>query len=139
MNENMNFKVYTSYFGNMKNLVAANIEPVGISVFPPSWFNGRSLLMLAPTSQMLRLSTPEYNRQFKQRLALLDSSKVVDLLKGINRVTGKDIAMCCFEKNPVDCHRSMVSRWLNAKEGMDVQEWTKVKVVRQGYTQADLF
>jgi len=42
-------EIYTSYFGNFRALAKENVLMIGISRFPPRYFNGESIMELAPS------------------------------------------------------------------------------------------
>ena len=46
-------KIYTSYFGNLKNLKKNHIIPIGVCRFPPKWFDGPNLISIAPSKDIL--------------------------------------------------------------------------------------
>ena len=117
-------KVYTSYFGNSRNLNKEGILMIGISRYPPKYFLGTSLFELAPHGYMLKLSPEEYDRLFfKDIIGILNPHDVMRKIALIAKNQGKDnVALCCFEKNPKECHRSYVSTWLN-QAGYDVTEF----------------
>lgn len=37
--------------------------------------------------------------------------------------TTPDPIFCCYEKDPADCHRSILAAYLKEKLGLDVREW----------------
>jgi uncharacterized protein YeaO (DUF488 family) len=134
-------KIYTSYFGNLKKLMQAGIIPIGIAQFPPSFFYGTSMKELAPAPFMLSksMSAKEYDFLFQTRI--LDVLKQADVVKKIEKLAlGKDVALLCYEKDPLDCHRSAVAEWLN-KAGHDVKEFGQRPKVPSGPppVQASLF
>lgn len=50
-------KAFTSYFGNRN--IPESVVNVSISVYPPKWFNGLELKILAPRRHMIREGYPE--------------------------------------------------------------------------------
>ena len=117
-------KIYTSYFSNSKKLAENDIEVIGIALFPPKWFQGASLKMVAPTYSILKYSEDEivYTARYKKEvLERLDAKRFIDILDSYSK--GKDVALCCFEKPNEFCHRHILSSWLNEKLGLYIQEF----------------
>ena len=116
-------KIYTSYFGNMKLLAKNNILAIGISRYPPTYFYGQTLFELAPLYYMFNksLTSDEFDKMYKKDV--LDKQKqavIVDKIKAIAK--GRDVALCCFEKKQIECHRYNVACWLN-EAGFEVVEF----------------
>ena len=67
----MNYKIYTSYFGNLRKLHDAGIVPIGIALWKPRFYNGDCIPELAPTKFMLsdECSMELYVDMYKQKLA----------------------------------------------------------------------
>ena len=64
-------KIYTSYFGNSKKLQQAGIKVIGISLYPPRWFNGISLKQVAPTKSILFANgqtQEDYTRRYRSEV-----------------------------------------------------------------------
>ena len=123
-------KIYTSYFSNAAKLKAANVEMIGIALYPPKWFVGISLLKVAPTRELFNspnLSDEEYEKRFrKEVLSKQDAMNIHNLLERMGG--GKDVALCCYEKNINECHRKIVGEWLSEELGIEVPEFgTEVK------------
>ena len=119
-------KIYTSYFGNLKNLEKNNIVPIGICCYPPKWFKGPNLLSIAPTPDILincKSNHQEYIKRFKNEIISLQN----DPKEFVKRITfiseGKDLALCCFEKPNEFCHRHLVAEWLNETLNLNVEEF----------------
>jgi uncharacterized protein YeaO (DUF488 family) len=113
--------IYTSYFAKVKALNKKGIETIGIAVSPPQFYYGQHYKELAPRFNMLRMSNERYDVEFKKMLSRLDPKTVVEDLKKLSK--GKDIALLCFEKDPLECHRSMVATWLERNLGIEVKEF----------------
>lgn len=120
-------KIYTSYFGNLKRLMKAGITPIGIAQFPPSFFYGTSIKELAPAPFMLgkNITPKQYVELFNSRI--LGRLQQGDVVKRIEQLAlGKDVALLCYEKDPEECHRTLVANWLN-KAGYKVEEFEGYK------------
>ena len=100
----------TSYFANRTS--AADPNAVSIARWPPRWWGSRRrYIALAPFADLLRRSKaglpwPEYVMEYKRAvLAKLDPIKVAADL-------GPDAILLCWEVPGADCHRRLVSEWL---------------------------
>jgi len=120
-------KVFTSYWGNLKNVSKEGIVAIGICRYPPRGISGVKLYKdLAPTGPMLKglkdgsMSKPEFHKKFQEHLDSLDPAKVLEDLKGMG--FGKSIAILCYEKPPDSCHRHKVARWLEQKCDIKIEE-----------------
>jgi len=117
-------KIYTSYFGNSRALTKAGVLMIGISRFPPKFFEGPSIFELAPFGTMLKLPPVEYDKMFQQKiLGSTTQRKMFELIKWYSdKMNKEEVALCCYEKNPLECHRSDVAKWF-AKEGIEIEEF----------------
>ena len=137
-------EIFTSYYGNLKNLDRAGIFPVSISLGVPKWFTGSKLSYLAPTRKML---SPEMSREQYIRLynEILSKIKIKTLREDISILTrGEDvnIALLCWEKPGDFCHRHLFADWLKEKTGYEVKEFgvsEKVVPPKPEDTQQTLF
>lgn len=71
---------------------------------------------LAPTKDMLSMSTAEYIIAFQKRLDALDPQVVFDSL-------GDNTVMLCWESPGVFCHRRAVAQWLESSLGIVIPEF----------------
>ncbi len=117
-------KLFTSYFGNFRALQNEGVLMIGISRFPPKYFNGPTMFDLAPLSYMLKLPPEEYDRLFAEKV--LGSTSPKSIIKQIEwyaeKTKSTSIALCCYEKEQKDCHRYNVAVWLKAA-GYEVEEF----------------
>lgn len=120
--------IYTSYYANLRNL-PASIIPVAISQFPPSWYKGKTLRRLAPSSELLlsykagTVGEDEYIRRYKaETLSAFDPRKMYGSL--FEYFGGRDICLVCFERPEDFCHRHIVAEWFRSA-GYDAREWQK--------------
>lgn len=120
----------TSYFGNLRNLEV----PLSISLYPPKWYPGPQLKMLAPPRELLletkagKVSEEEYARVFNEHLRQFDAREVYD---AIVEEYGDDVTLLCFEKPGDFCHRRLVAAWFEEALGVEVAEWSKPVRVRR--------
>ena len=100
-------KIYTSYFGNRRNL--GDLIPISIALYPPKGFLLEELKALAPTRQILGCKDNEevYTKLFNKRLNEFSAKKVFKYLE--SAYNGKDIVLLCHEKPPQFCHRHLVA------------------------------
>ena len=119
-------KIYTSYFGNLKNLKKHHIVPIGVSRFPPRDFNGPNLISIAPTIDILnscKSNHQQYIKRYKTEVLSIQEEQqdFVNRLEFISN--GNDVALCCYEEPDKFCHRHLIAEWLNEKLKLDVQEF----------------
>lgn len=105
-------KIYTSYYGNYKELAKHNIHIIGISRGKPkNIYISKKIQELAPRWEMLKMSDKEYDKHYLKILDNLDPKEIIK--KIITLGDGKSVALCCYEKPTDKCHRHMVAKWLN--------------------------
>ena len=134
--------IYTSYFGHLRKLGAANITPIGIAIWKPKFYNGASLYNLAPLKFMLndKLTWDEYNDLYRKEV--LAKQKPYEVMKMINHHSqGRDVALLCYEKPGEPCHRHLAAQWLNENLGLSIKEFGEDENVEQKpqYVQTSLF
>lgn len=101
-------KIYTSYFANLKNLEKDDIVPIGICCYPPKWFKGPNLRVIAPSPDILekcKSSHAEYEKRYRAEVLSLfkDANILLDRISFIS--AGKDAALCCYEKPSDFCYK----------------------------------
>ena len=121
-------KIYTTYFAKLKKL-PGSIVPVAICLYPPPGWLGLSCKQLAPRNDVFReyKVNSDFNTFTDQYITTtLESLRFSDVFTYLNQCSqGKDIALVCFEKNPHECHRSIVAAWFEYN-GHIVEEWSEV-------------
>ncbi len=88
--------------------VPAGVQPVRTSRgVPPKFRDVPALWSAAPTRQLF----DHWNAD--GYLTLLDS-RATTLIDGVDALLAEfhAIALCCFEPDPADCHRSLLAEWL---------------------------
>jgi uncharacterized protein YeaO (DUF488 family) len=119
-------KIYTSTFGFLKS-IPPEIVPVSIARFPPKWFDGREMKILAPEKTLLwkakqgKISNEEYTKQYMEWIQkVFDPQSLYEKLK--NNFFEKDIVLLCFEKKGEFCHRRLLAKWLEEALNITVPE-----------------
>ena len=111
-------KIYTSYFGKMSKL--KDMVFVSIARFNPYWYKGKTFQELAPSENILnkyrngQISKTQYDSLYFKELNLKDKAQILEQLEAISG--GQDIALVCYEKEQIHCHRYVTARWLDAEE-----------------------
>jgi len=119
-------KIFTSYFGNLKNIDTTKYNPIAICLKPPYWFEGQNLKAIAPTYHTFILKDEfEYTLSFKEQLKQLEAKEIYSILQSLS--DGKDVVLLCYEKPNDFCHRHLVAEWLNAELDLDIKELAKMK------------
>lgn len=119
--------IYTSYFAKTMKLSRDKYVIVGITRFPPNWFRGKNIEMLAPSKELLlkwknnEISEEDYKLWY---MSDLDANKdeIKTVFKILNAPYEKDIVLCCYEKSDSLCHRHLLSEWLSKNIGLEVKE-----------------
>ena len=118
--------IFTSYFGNIKN-IPSSIIPVSIAQNSPRWYKGVEEKRLAPTTAIRQNyrktnSQVEYTLAFNVMLEFLDMDSILESLTSY----GKDICLLCYEKPGEFCHRRLVAEYLKRAKGLLIPEYTKM-------------
>lgn len=111
-------KIYTSYFANYRNF-PDNALALGITRFPPNYWDGINIANFAPSEKLLRQYRNKdidefmfknlYLEEINSKYSREDVLNIFDLLS----TGGKfDIILCCYEKPNEFCHRHILAEWL---------------------------
>lgn len=112
----------TSYFANLRNIE----NPVSISRYQPSWYDGPRMTLLAPSPSLLlsyknqNLSESDYVETYKREtLSKLRQAEVHGYILSnySDRAT-----LVCYERPGEFCHRRIVAEWLAAGLGIVIPE-----------------
>ena len=112
--------IYTSYFGNLKNLSDKYI-PISIARWTPKWYKGLRYSKLAPNLTLLtwwrksdktQKDKDFYKLAFLKHLTTLNPHKIA--LELNDKCNGKIPVLICFEKPGDFCHRHIVAEWFRA-------------------------
>ena len=120
-------KIYTSYFNNLKN-IPPDIVRFSIARTTPEdediqlafkSHDIQKLQILIPPDDMFGYQ--QYvSRYSDEILRFIDVNKLVHYLDV--KSNGKDIVLLCFEHSNQECHRRVVSDWLN-RNGIRCKEY----------------
>lgn len=129
--------IYTSYFGNIKKILAAFPDAglVSIAGKTPEWFNGKKYLALAPKYSWWKewygmfascLDGEESkswytDKYYKTVLDALDPTITARELKDL--ASWKPTFILCYETSARFCHRHIVANWLSSYR-IECEEWT---------------
>jgi len=116
-------KIYTSYFGNAKALAKAGVVLISIARWQPRFLQVKHILLeVAPTVWMLKSATSEqYDEEYQKILSRLDVPAFMAKLEQIG--SGRDVALCCYEKPGDFCHRHVLAEYLTKQTGVEITEF----------------
>ena len=109
-------KIYTSYFGMVRNL-PKNVVAISICGKAPDGWTGLQYRKLAPKYRTFMQWKQNHDWNFyidnfkKEVLDTLDRGEVFHDLYCL--AGGRDICLICYEKPGDHCHRHLVADWLN--------------------------
>ncbi len=106
-------KIYTSYYGQLKNLEKAGILPISISLTTPKWYKGFWYDKLAPTYNMRNLAVSTFVPAFKKYILAPKSQEGIIKRLRVMSEGYEEIALICYEAPDKFCHRQLVKDWLN--------------------------
>lgn len=113
--------MYTSYFGNIKNL-PAGYNLICISRMCPKGIKIKMYGKLAPSAELLRdykagmLSWDEYTERYTNET--LSRLNPVEVAKDL----GDNVILLCYEKSSDNCHRHIVAKWFR-DAGIKISEY----------------
>lgn len=93
---------------------------VCIAKYPPRYWKGPCATLLAPSNPRATDWRQAYRLDMAGRFAA--GPQLRDYLMGIARVTPRPI-LCCYERQPEECHRSVLADILREMLGWEVDEW----------------
>jgi len=122
----MEYKIYTSYYGNIDSIPAGIIK-VGISNWMPSKTDAEHLEELAPPRPLLEMyeegliNAEEYTILYTEDI--LDKLDPKEIAEKVN-----NSVMLCWEQPPRFCHRRVVAKWLEDNLNIVVEELSEKKL-----------
>jgi len=106
---------------------------VRISLGKPKWFphggdDLPSIRALTPAPWYWQEPDDEtFERRFRQQLHRWTVDRVLaDLMATAVQLDCPRLVLCCFEADPMACHRSMFSRWWLEKTGEEILDLSEV-------------
>jgi uncharacterized protein YeaO (DUF488 family) len=103
--------IKTSYFAKCKDGTG-----VAVSLKKPFWFKGEHAPELAPTPELreMEFSDPVWEKKYRADvLTRLNPAEIADKYR--------NKTLCCYEKAPSNCHRSIIAAWLK-ENGFETAE-----------------
>lgn len=128
--------IYTGYHAKNKLYEANGLMTVSISIGAPRHYKPMLTYgILCPTWAMVKANytEQEYFDKILKKLSAAEVKKDLELF-----AKGKDIVLLCYEKNPLECHRSFVSNWFK-RNGIECKEYEKIEPQQIQTTQTNLF
>jgi len=121
-------KLYTGNFANVKKYREKGLEPINIAL-SARYFTGQKYIKLRPKWEFKDDTPDVYTPKFNEILNNLNPKQVINELAQISN--GKDIVLCCHEKQGDFCHRRLVAEWLEKSENIKVKELGKMEPIQK--------
>ena len=150
MNDGGKTMIYTSYFAKLRKM-PDNFHPIGITQYPPKWYDGLNYKDLAPTKKTLfaykdkvekdkdaaekeyiesyvkeTLGGKDVRQEIEKVVAMLPSDvqeKIKEEGIPIWENPKEHLVLMCFERSDDFCHRNIVSKWMR-ENGIMAREAT---------------
>lgn len=124
--------IYTSYFGNLKNL-SSDCVPIAICGKSPNWYTGLEFKKLAPKYNFFMEWKKNHDNDYyiehfnKEVLEPLNPNDIIkELLLMAHNYKNPNytshIVLLCYEKPSDFCHRHLVAQWLK-ENGFECEEY----------------
>lgn len=121
---------YTSNYARNAN----NPNAIGISFIVPSWYEGKTLAKLAPTSEMISKITGGSPKRITIEAY---TEAYIDLLneRGITPDSLMDelpdgAILLCYESPGDFCHRRVLAEWFEDHTNIKIEEWLNEKELK---------
>lgn len=117
-------KIYTSNFARK----GTDPKALAISAWPPPWYQGKGLNILAPTRALVlavikgEMDLEEYTERY---IALLEE-RIPDPQAVLDDIPDGSFLLC-YEKVTDTCHRHILRDWIFKKTGVQIEEWKNEK------------
>lgn len=130
----MTYKIFTSYFGNIRNI--KDMEFISIARYSPYWFKKfkcTCCIKLAPSSTLLykykrlKISKDEYTKIYIKQLQSTISN--IETLIEYFHNKQNNICLLCYEKPTDFCHRRILANWINSFNILKypIKEYKKIR------------
>lgn len=128
--------IYTGYLNKISKYRSDGLMVVFICQFIPRHegildkdipLNHQWIKSLAPDKKLLYdiknklISKEQYKSQYLSILDKLGVDRIVNCLVKLSGYYNKDLILCCYEKNPNECHRSILAEYL--RENLIIEEY----------------
>ena len=116
--------IYTSYYGNAKNLKGFIIS---ISNSEPFKVQGKWYDVVPEWNIVSNYKKDKNEESFREKyIEQLESFDLSDEIEQIKEVSkSNDIYLVCYEKPNDFCHRHILADWLNEKYNLNIKEFKK--------------
>ena len=111
----MKTEIYTSYFANYKNIPqeyqcvsVANTKPD--SLFIPEWELVRPAWSLVQHLKSKTIAFNDFAYYYSRQLETKPASYYIEALRSYS--AGRPVVLMCWEKDYNECHRKILSYWL---------------------------
>lgn len=117
-------KIYTSNYARK----GADPKALAISAWPPQWYEGKGLKILAPTRELvLSVIRGEMDMDdYKQKYIDLLEERIPNPQEIIDEIPDGSYLLC-YEKVTDLCHRHLLRDWIYEKTGFQIEEWKNEK------------
>lgn len=126
-------EIKTGYFAKTKVYEEDGYKPYSISRITPKGCHCGEIKELAPTWDILKgykdgtITSGEYTSKYWQMLSSKDIKVLLDEKLIHLTPEEKGIVLLCYEKNPEDCHRSILASYCKEKYNMNIEEYNLQK------------
>lgn len=117
-----NIHIYTSYFGNLKNIS----NPIAIVAKTPKFYNNKQYKELAPNYNIVmdykngKISKSDYTTLYYEQI--LSKFAPLILVQNLLNLFGNNITLLCYEKPGEFCHRRIVAQYIQHGTGLIIPE-----------------
>lgn len=117
-------RIYTSNFARK----GTDPKALAISAWPPPWYEGKGLTILAPTRALVlavikgEMELADYTDRY---IALLEE-RIPDPQAVLDDIPDGSFLLC-YEKVTDTCHRHILRDWIFKKTGFQIEEWKNEK------------
>lgn len=117
-------QIYTSYFGNYKNIPSeyqcvsiANSKPDSINI--PTWKEVRPNWSDVEAYKSHKITACQFAERYKSKL---DTIRPIEALDYLNKFNADTIVLLCWESSYLYCHRYILALWLTYTLNLTIEE-----------------